>query len=175
MYRSLTWFVLQQGVDPSDERAIAQLLSQCQIQLTANVENNTPQPPQVTVNDQDITAAIRTNEVTRQVSTIAAQSAVREHLVHQQQQYGTQGGVVADGRDIGTKVFPEAELKIYLTASVEERARRRLLDLKAVKTDRSLPTLENLADSIAERDRKDSTRAISPLKKAEDAHRNCYG
>ncbi len=169
MYRALTWFVLQQKVDPSDESAIAQLLSRCQIQLTANVENDTPQPPRVSVNGQDVTAAIRTAEVTSQVSTIAAQAAVRAHLVRQQQQYGTQGGVVADGRDIGTKVFPEAELKIYLTASVEERAQRRHLDLQAVDAGADLPTLKDLADSIAERDRKDSTRAVSPLKKADDA------
>ncbi len=171
MYRALTWFVLQQKVDPSNEGAIARLLSHCQIQLTANVENDTPQPPQVTVNGQDVTDAIRTAAVTRQVSTVAAQAAVREHLVRQQQQYGTGGGVVADGRDIGTKVFPEAELKIYLTASVQERARRRHLDLQAAKTssEQPLPTLEDLADLIAERDRKDSIRAVSPLRKADDA------
>ena len=169
MYRALTWFVLEKKVDPSDERAIAQLLPCCQIQLVANVENDAPQPPQVKVNGQDVTAAIRTAAVTRQVSTIAAQAAVREHLVRQQQQYGTRGGVVADGRDIGTRVFPEAELKVYLTASVEERARRRRLDLQAANGENALPTLATLAESIAQRDHKDSTRAVSPLKKADDA------
>ena len=167
MYRALTWFVLQQKLDPADEAAVAQLLPHCHIQLIANIENDQPQPPKVDVNGQDITAAIRSAEVTSQVSTIAAQSAVRQHLVLQQQQYGTQGGVVADGRDIGTHVFPDAELKIFLTASVEERARRRYRDLQAANA--PLPEIEALTADIAERDRKDSTRAVSPLKKAPDA------
>lgn len=167
MYRALTWYVLQQGVDPTDEAAVGQLLPQCQIKLIANVENDTPQPPKVTVNGEDVTAAIRTAGVTGQVSTIAAQAAVRTKLVEQQQQYGLEGGVVADGRDIGTKVFPDAEVKIYLTASVEERARRRSRDLAAA--DQPLPDLKALAQSIAERDQKDSTRAVSPLCQADDA------
>ncbi|MGB7084438.1 MAG: bifunctional pantoate--beta-alanine ligase/(d)CMP kinase [Phormidesmis sp.] len=167
MYRALTWFVLQQGVDPSDEAAVAQLLPNCRIQLTANMKGDQPQPPRVSVNGQEITAAIRTATVTDQVSTIAAQSAVRANLVQQQQQYGTQGGIVADGRDIGTQVFPDAELKVYLTASVGERARRRYRDLQSAN--QPLPELDALATSIAERDRKDSTRTVSPLQKAPDA------
>ena len=174
MYRALTWFVMQQGIDPADAASVAQQLANCNIQLAANSSGDRPLPPTVKVNGQDVTAAIRTPEVTAQVSTIAAQSAVRENLVAQQQSYGTLGGVVADGRDIGTHVFPEAELKIYLTASVEERAARRYRDLEAARqgadNDPSpLPNLEELAQLIAERDRKDSTRAVSPLKKAPDA------
>lgn len=171
MYRALTWFVLQQNIQPADEAAVAELLPHCHIQLIANVKDNQPQPPQVVVNEQDVTADIRSASVTSRVSTIAAQAAVREHLVRQQQQYGTQGGIVADGRDIGTQVFPDAELKIYLTASVEERAQRRRLDLKAAgaKADQPLPDISELADSIAERDHKDSTRTVSPLRKAPDA------
>jgi pantoate ligase / CMP/dCMP kinase len=167
MYRALTWFVLQQGIAPDDSAAIAQLLPHCHIQLTARIENNQPQPPKVSVNGQDVTQAIRSAEVTAQVSTIAAQAAVRANLVQQQQQYGTQGGVVADGRDIGTQVFPDAELKIYLTASVEERAQRRYQDLKL--TEQPLPDLADLAEAIAIRDQKDSTRQVSPLRKADDA------
>ncbi len=167
MYRALTWFVLQQKVDPADEAAVAQLLPHCQIQLIANIENNQPQPPKVIVNGQDVTAAIRTAAVTSQVSTIAAQAAVRSKLVEQQQKYGLQGGIVADGRDIGTQVFPTAELKIYLTASVQERAQRRYRDLEA--TEQPLPELTDLTAAIAERDRKDSTRIVSPLRKAADA------
>ncbi|MFK8184103.1 MAG: bifunctional pantoate--beta-alanine ligase/(d)CMP kinase [Phormidesmis sp.] len=172
MYRALTWFVLQQNTDPADDTAVAQHLSHCHIQLIANVANEQPQPPKVEVNGQDVTAAIRTAEVTGQVSTIAAQAAVRTHLVQQQQQYGTQGGVVADGRDIGTHVFPDAELKIFLTASVEERAQRRYLDLQEAQlseTGTPLPAIEELTVAIAERDHKDSTRTVSPLKKAPDA------
>jgi pantoate ligase / CMP/dCMP kinase len=167
MYRALTWFVLQQQVEPTDATAVAELLPHCQIQLIANVENNQPQPPQVIVNGQDVTQAIRTIAVTDQVSTIAAQAAVRSKLVEQQQQYGIQGGIVADGRDIGTQVFPHAELKIYLTASVQARAQRRYRDLEAAK--QPLPTLGDLTQAIAERDRKDSTRPVSPLRKAADA------
>ncbi|MEM6448956.1 MAG: bifunctional pantoate--beta-alanine ligase/(d)CMP kinase [Cyanobacteria bacterium P01_D01_bin.105] len=172
MYRALTWFVLQQKTNPTDEAAVTQLLPHCHIQLVARVDNDQPQPPKVDVNGKDVTAAIRTPEVTAQVSTIAAQAAVRAHLVQQQQQYGMQGGVVADGRDIGTHVFPDAELKIFLTASVEERAQRRYLDLKEARLSPSgvpLPAIEELTAAIAERDRKDSTRSVSPLKKAPDA------
>ncbi len=167
MYRALTWFVLQQNIDSADEAAVAQLLPTCQIRLRANFKDNQPQPPQVQVNGQDVTQAIRSAVVTAQVSTIAAQAAVRAKLVDQQQQYGIQGGIVADGRDIGTEVFPQAELKIYLTASVAERARRRYRDLQA--TGQPLPDREQLAQSIAERDRQDSTRTVSPLRKAPDA------
>ena len=172
MYRALTWFVLQQGIDPADEDKVKQQLANCNIKLIANPSGDTPLPPTVEVNGQDVTAEIRTEKVTSQVSTIAAQAAVREHLVEQQQSYGTEaGGVVADGRDIGTKVFPEAELKIYLTASVEERAARRYRDLEVANQGSTvdLPTVETLAQSISERDRKDSTRAVSPLQKAADA------
>ena len=171
MYRALTWFVLQQNIDPTDETSVAQQLNHCDIELISNTAGETPLPPTVRVNGQDVTDAIRTQTVTAQVSTIAAQAAVREHLVAQQQSWGTQGGIVADGRDIGTRVFPNAELKIYLTASVQERAARRYRDLAAANAEspENLPTLAALADSIAERDRKDSTRAVSPLQKAPDA------
>jgi pantoate ligase/cytidylate kinase len=105
--------------------------------------------------------------VTNLVSAIAAQAAVREKLLYLQRAYGEDGGVVAEGRDIGTHVFPDAELKIFLTASVAERARRRFNDFQAQgKTNIDLKTLE--AD-IAHRDHLDSTRAIAPLTKAVDA------
>ncbi|MEM8502112.1 MAG: bifunctional pantoate--beta-alanine ligase/(d)CMP kinase [Cyanobacteria bacterium P01_D01_bin.1] len=169
MYRALTWYALAQDVDPEDESAIAQLLPHCKIQLIANIQEDRPQPPKVQVNGKDITQAIRSTAVTELVSTIAAQPAVRAHLVRLQQQYGQKGGVVADGRDIGTKVFPDAELKIYLTASVEERAQRRYHDLETAQTNQPPPELAELTEAIAERDRKDSTRAVSPLRKADDA------
>ena len=168
MYRALTWFVLSKGVDPRDDISVAELLPNCEIKLTSQgKDQDDPQPPEVWVNGVSVTQAIRTPVVTAQVSTVAAQAAVREALVKQQQQYGVQGGIVADGRDIGTHVFPNAELKIFLTASVQERARRRQRDLVA----QALPTpaLEELETLIAERDRKDSSRDISPLRKAEDA------
>ncbi|MBX2865517.1 MAG: bifunctional pantoate--beta-alanine ligase/(d)CMP kinase [Leptolyngbyaceae cyanobacterium MAG.088] len=168
MYRAFTWYVLAQGCDPKDEIAVADLLPKCDIKLVA-VPNadGIPQPPDVWVNDTSVTQAIRTSEVTAQVSAIAAQGAVRQALVKQQMQYGLAGGVVADGRDIGTHVFPDAELKIFLTASVEERARRRQRDL--ANRNQPVPELTELAQVISERDYKDSTRKISPLRQADDA------
>ncbi|MBT9311702.1 bifunctional pantoate--beta-alanine ligase/(d)CMP kinase [Leptothoe kymatousa] len=167
MYRAFTWYVLSQDCDPADEVAVAELLSKCTIKLTATPSEQTPQPPEVWVNETAVTQAIRTPEVTANVSTIAAQGAVRQALVKQQMQYGLAGGVVADGRDIGTHVFPNAELKIFLTASVEERARRRQRDL--AHQGQAIPELADLAQAISERDHKDSTREISPLRQAEDA------
>nr|WP_199333573.1 bifunctional pantoate--beta-alanine ligase/(d)CMP kinase [Oculatella sp. FACHB-28] len=166
MYRAVTWLVLQSGIALGDQPAIAELVSQCQIELENQVKN-LPSTPRVWVNGQDVTQEIRSAEVTAHVSTVAAQPAVRRSLVKQQQQYGRKGGIVMDGRDIGTHVFPDAELKIFLTASVQERARRRQLDLK----NQGQPgvSLEELERAIYERDHKDSTRSIAPLRKAEDA------
>ncbi|MDX2211901.1 MAG: bifunctional pantoate--beta-alanine ligase/(d)CMP kinase [Oculatellaceae cyanobacterium bins.114] len=176
MYRAVTWLVLQSGIAIDDEPAIAELVSQCDIVLE-NPENEVSSEsvhlhtalfkPKVWINGQDVTQAIRTPEVTAHVSAIAAQAAVRKELVKRQQEYGRKGGVVMDGRDIGTHVFPNAELKIFLTASVQERARRRQLDLK--NQGQLDISLEDLERSIFERDRKDSTRSISPLQKAADA------
>jgi pantoate ligase/cytidylate kinase len=165
MYRAVTWQVLQTGIDLEDEPAIAELVSQSQISLTTNEEGDAA--PRVWVDGEDITQAIRALEVTANVSAIAAQKSVRFELVKQQQRWGSKGGIVAEGRDIGTHVFPDAELKIFLTASAQERARRRQKDLK----DQNLPnvSLEQLERDIQERDRRDSTRAIAPLRKAEDA------
>jgi pantoate ligase / CMP/dCMP kinase len=168
MYRAVTWLVLQSGIAIDDEPAIAELASQCEIVLQSEVTGDPCLPAsRVWINGQDVTPDIRTLEVTGQVSAIAAQPAVRQALVKQQQAYGRQGGVVMEGRDIGTHVFPDAELKIFLTASVQERARRRQQDLK----DQGLPavSLEDLEWAILERDRKDSTRDVAPLRKASDA------
>ncbi len=162
MYRAVTWLVLQSGLAVEDEAAIAELVSQCEIDISGN-----PAMMRVSINGQDVTREIRDAEVTANVSAIAAQSTVRRELVQRQKAYGRRGGIVMDGRDIGTCVFPDAELKIFLTASVEERARRRQQDLK----NQGLPevTLKELERSIYERDLKDSTREISPLCKAADA------
>ncbi|MGK7888977.1 MAG: bifunctional pantoate--beta-alanine ligase/(d)CMP kinase [Leptolyngbyaceae cyanobacterium] len=171
MYRAVTWLVLQSEVAIEDEPAIAELVSQCRIKLVANP--NQPETPangppcQVWVNNQDVTQAIRTPEVTAQVSAIAAQGAVREILVQQQQRQGRKGGIVLDGRDIGTHVFPDAELKLFLTATVQERARRRQQDLyQQGYEDINLAELEA---TIQQRDHQDSTRAIAPLRQAADA------
>ncbi len=158
MYRAITWLVMNSGIAIPDEPAIAELVGCCDIRLTEE---------SVSINDHDITAAIRTPEVTANVSAVAAQAAVRQALVRQQREYGRRGGVVLEGRDIGTHVFPDAEVKVFLTATVEERARRRQKDLE--RQGQPIPDLDDLIETIAERDAKDSTRAIAPLKQAVDA------
>lgn len=165
MYRAITWLVLQEGIAIDDECAIAELANQCKIELTPS--QNLQFPVQVWINGIDVTQEIRSIEVTSKVSAIAAQSAVRKALVKQQQSWGQRGGLVAEGRDIGTHVFPDAEVKIFLTASVGERARRRQQDF--TKQGQPEVSLEQLERDIAERDYKDSTRKISPLRKAADA------
>jgi pantoate ligase/cytidylate kinase len=169
MYRAVTWRVLQAAVDPTDEVAVAELLGNCDIQLAAGdrLLTGQPGPSRVWVNGEEVTQAIRTAEVTAPVSTIAAQPMVRQVLLHQQQQYGQGGGVVMEGRDIGTHVFPQAELKVFLTASVQERARRRQRDLMA--QNQPTASLESLEKAIDDRDRQDSTRRVAPLRKAVDA------
>ena len=124
-------------------------------------------PTIVKINGTDVTQAIRTPEVTAQVSAIAAQVAVRESLVAMQKQLGEQGGIIAEGRDIGTNVFPNADLKIFLTASVMERARRRSQDL--YNQGQQNIDISQLAQDIQARDYQDSNRSIAPLKKADDA------
>ncbi|HYW18208.1 MAG TPA: bifunctional pantoate--beta-alanine ligase/(d)CMP kinase [Nodularia sp. (in: cyanobacteria)] len=165
MYRAVTWLVLQQGIAIDDECAIAQLVSQCNIELTPG--HDLQCPVRVWINGTDVTQVIRTIEVTSLVSAIAAQSAVRHALVKKQQNWGKKGGLVAEGRDIGTHVFPDAEVKIFLTASVNERAHRRQQDFK--EQGQPEVNLEQLKQDIAERDWKDSTRKVSPLQKAADA------
>lgn len=165
MYRAVTWLVLQQKIPLEDECAIAELVSRCVIELTPS--QDLKYPVQVWINGHHVTQNIRSVEVTSKVSAIAAQKAVRQALVKQQQIWGKKGGLVAEGRDIGTHVFPDAEVKIFLTASVSERARRRQQDFQ--KQGQPEISLEKLEKDIAERDQKDSTRKVSPLQKAPDA------
>jgi len=165
MYRAITWLVLDSGTPFEDEPAIANLISSATIELLPN--DDLKQPITVKVNDRDVTKEIRTPAVTAKVSQIAAQKSVRQKLVKLQQEYGQQGGIIAEGRDIGTNVFPNAQLKIFLTASVSARAKRRSLDLQSQgETNIDLKQLET---QIAERDFLDSTRELAPLKQAEDA------
>lgn len=121
----------------------------------------------VTINGHEVSEAIRSPEVTARVSQVAAHGCVRQALTRQQQAMGQRGGLVAEGRDIGTAVFPDAECKIFLTATVAERARRRALDLEARGF--AVPSLAELEAQIAERDHRDSSREVAPLQQAEDA------
>ena len=164
MYRAVTWLTMESGIAIDDTEAIASLIENVDIQLTS--PNAVDLPTQVHIDGKEVTTAIRTPQVTAKVSAIAAQPAVRAKLVEMQQQWGKTGGIIAEGRDIGTNVFPDAELKIFLTASVEERAKRRWQDLQNQGDDIDL---QQLAQDIQNRDEQDSNRAIAPLKKADDA------
>jgi pantoate ligase / CMP/dCMP kinase len=141
-----------------DEVKIAQLVNAAKIELIGGG---------VKINGEDVTQAIRTPEVTNKVSTIAALGVVRAALVKQQQAIGFQGGIVAEGRDMCTHVFPQAEVKIFLTATPAERARRRQQDL--ISQGQGEVELSQLEREIAQRDEMDSNRSIAPLKKADDA------
>ncbi|HFI0254773.1 TPA: (d)CMP kinase [Streptococcus suis] len=162
MYRSATHLALQNGIEVTDQDGIVALLAQNPIRFGRD-ENG---QQLVFVGEQDVTLPIRDNQVTNNVSAVAALPLVREELVRLQQEIAQAGGIVMDGRDIGTVVLPQAELKIFLIASVEERALRRFKE----NTERGIETdLEILKEEIAARDLKDSTREVSPLKAAADA------
>ncbi|WOD37962.1 bifunctional pantoate--beta-alanine ligase/(d)CMP kinase [Nodosilinea sp. E11] len=169
MYRAVTWLALDRGVDVHDEVQVAELVQDCDLHLTASGDDPAfaAYPSRIWLNGQEVTQLIRSAQVTEQVSLVSAQPTVRETLLHQQQQYGVTGGVVMEGRDIGTEVFPQAELKVFLTASVEERARRRQRDLAAQQ--QPMVDLVDLERAIDDRDRKDSSRRVSPLRQADDA------
>ncbi|HEM3636076.1 TPA: (d)CMP kinase [Streptococcus suis] len=162
MYRSATYLALTNGIEVTDQNRIVALLAQYPIRFGRD-ENG---QQLVFVGDEDVTLPIRDNQVTNNVSAVAALPLVREELVRLQQEIAQAGGIVMDGRDIGTVVLPQAELKIFLIASVEERALRRFKE----NTERGIETdLESLKQEIAVRDYKDSHREVSPLKAADDA------
>ena len=163
MYRSVTWWVQKNGVDPADAAAIEPLLGRFELQL----QSQQGAGQLVLVNGVDVSEAIRSPEVTASVSAVAAHRCVRQALTTQQKAMGAKGGLVAEGRDIGTAVFPDADLKVFLTATVSERARRRALDL--AQRGFLVPESAELEAQIAERDHLDSTREEAPLIQASDA------
>jgi pantoate ligase/cytidylate kinase len=165
MYRAITWLVVQAGIDSRDTIAVAELVGQCRLKLTPDPERQGAM--RVWVNDQDVTGPIRSLEITRRVSEIAAQPAVRRALIQQQRRYAQAAGVAVEGRDMGTHVFPDAGLKIFLTASVAERARRRQQELIGME-DTQL-SLAELITEIEARDYQDSHRPYAPFRKANDA------
>ena len=162
MYRAATYIALQHQINPEESSQLLDLLDQYPISF-GRAETG---EQLVFVGDVDVTNPIRENEVTNAVSAFAAIPVIREKLVALQQEIAQQGGIVMDGRDIGTVVLPKAELKIFLVASVDERAERRYKEnlSKGIETD-----LETLKEEIAARDYKDSHRETSPLKQADDA------
>ncbi|MBM7604447.1 cytidylate kinase [Metabacillus crassostreae] len=161
MYRALTYKALDAKVDLKDEDKVADVLSSIRIDLNPSEKGQI-----VLVNKEDVAELIRTDEVTNNVSFVAMHSKVREEMLRRQRDLAIDGGVVMDGRDIGTHVLPNAEVKIFLKASVEERAKRRYEEniKKGFTAD-----LEKLKIEIANRDKLDSEREIAPLKKADDA------
>jgi pantoate ligase/cytidylate kinase len=151
-------------MDPADASGLPALLASVQITFREGFEAG---GQRVLINEIDVSEVIRSPEVTAAVSTVAAHACVREILTRQQQAMGQRGGLVAEGRDTGTAVFPDADCKVFLTATVSERARRRADDLRVRGF--SVPPLAELEHQIAERDRMDASRAVAPLIQAEDA------
>ncbi|SDC12203.1 (d)CMP kinase [Shouchella lonarensis] len=161
MYRALTYAAIKKNLDLHDGEALADLLSESELSLV-------PSPEQTVVywDGSEVTDDIRTNRVNAQVSLVSSHQAVREAMVGRQQALAAGKDAVLEGRDIGTHVLPQADVKVFLTASVEERARRRHLE----QQEKGFPShFEQLKQEIAKRDELDSTRTHSPLKKAEDA------
>lgn len=161
MYRGVTWAVLDSHVDVKNQKDVESLLPSLDLTLepTANA-------CKVFVKGQDVTDLIRQQQINENVSTIASYKGVREYLVERQQAMAAVGGVILDGRDIGSVVLPKAELKIYLTASVDARAKRRWLEVQGTFNEQSL---EDIKNNVESRDEMDKNRDESPLVCVEDA------
>lgn len=159
MYRTLALKAIQAGVSLDDGPGLARLAAESRIELEPRPEGN-----RVLLDGQDVTERIRQQDITDAASKVSVHPPVREWMVQQQRQMGNNGGVVMEGRDIGTKVFPDAEVKIFLDAAPEVRGTRRFLQQPAV----NVPEASVLAE-LRERDRRDRTRATSPLVPAPDA------
>lgn len=162
MYRAVTLYCLDQGIDIEDPESVTEVLPNLTIELK-------PKPGggiDTWLNGESVESRIRTMEISHMVSQVSTIAEVRHFLVKQQRHFGVRHGVVMDGRDIGTVVFPEADVKIFLTASPEVRAQRRFWELqrKGVEV-----TMDEVRKNLQERDEMDSTRAISPLRLADDA------
>ena len=161
MYRSVTWAVLHNHIDVNNQKAVEALLPDLDLTMEASDDSC-----KVFIAGQDVTDFIRTPQVNNAVSIVASYKGVRQYLVERQRLMAEAGGVILDGRDIGSVVLPNAELKIYLTASVEARAMRRYLEVKGTVNEQ---TLEDIKDSVMQRDDMDKNRKESPLIQVEDA------
>lgn len=162
MYRAVAWKVLREGVSLEDFDRIGRIAEGSLIELAGDVDST-----RVLIDGRDVTEEIAAPQVSQAASKVSAVSAVRRALVARQQEMGRAGGVVLEGRDIGTQVFPEAEVKIFLDASSQARSRRRFEEDVARGLD--VGSLEQMKAEIEERDSRDRTRADSPLAPAEDA------
>lgn len=161
MYRAFAWRVMEEAADLNDEEKLRGILKETRIEL-AEQDGHL----RVFLDGLDVTDKIRTPELSQMASKVSSLKMVRERMVELQRALGDEGGVVAEGRDIGTVVFPQAEVKIYLDASSQERARRRFEELKRQG---KKVTLEETLQEMDERDQRDKERAVAPLRKAEDA------
>ena len=162
IYRTLALFALREGAAPADAEAVAGLLPRAGIRMGYGEDGG----QRMYLNGEDVTEAIRTPEVSAAASQVSAHPQVRAFLLDMQRDLAKTGNVIMDGRDIGTVVLPDADVKIFLTASAEDRARRRLAELLERGEQIRFDTV--LSD-ITERDRRDSTRSAAPLRQAEDA------
>jgi CMP/dCMP kinase len=162
MYRAVTLYFLDNEVDFNDKEDVKRALSNIEIHF-----ERTPTGNHVFLNDKDIETEIRSMRVSEMVSPVATISAVRRAMVQQQQRMGSRKGIVMDGRDIGTVVFPEAELKIFLTAETDIRTQRRFDEMQA--KGHEIVSFDAVKHNLTERDLIDSNRADSPLRQAEDA------
>lgn len=165
MYRAVTWIALQHDMDLKDEAAVTGLAQTAQIDIRPPSEQD-GRACDVLIGDKDVTWDMRSGEVEANVSVVSAYAGVRKALSEQQRRIGLRGKVVMVGRDIGTVVLPEADLKVYMDASAEERARRRYDEIVA-RGEKA--EYDVILAKIVERDRIDSTRAVAPLRPADDA------
>lgn len=161
MYRAVAWKVMRRGADPDDESALGRMLEGTVVDLGADEGS-----PTVMLDGADVSGAIRTPEVGQMASRVSGMGVVRKRMADLQRAMGRSGGVVAEGRDMGTVVFPDAEVKIYLDASPETRARRRFRELAGRG---SALTLEQTLADVMRRDRRDRERTVAPLRRADDA------
>lgn len=161
MYRSATYLMLKENIDLEDKTRVSSFLEQFKFTIRSERGGK-----RYFVDSEDVTDLIRTSEITKHVSAVSSLTAVRETLVAIQRDFGQGTNSIFEGRDMGTVVFPKADVKVFLTARPAVRAERRYLELK----DQSLKTTEEVMQELLKRDHFDSTREISPLKQAEDAH-----
>lgn len=163
MYRAIALYFIQHQIDLQDDLAVEKALENIKLSFQKNPQTGNNE---IWLNDHNVEQLIREMEVASKVSDVAAIKSVRDFAVAQQQLIGKDKGVVMDGRDIGTTVFPEAELKIFMTANVDVRVERRF---KELSTKNPLISFEEVKANLQARDHMDSTREVSPLKKADDA------
>ena len=160
MYRAVTYYILKKGIDVRDSRQIKRTLREINLKFAARVSEG------IFLNEKLLIGEIRSSEVNAHVSTIAAIEPIRTHLVSQQRLIASSEGVIMDGRDIGTVVFPKAQLKLFITATLEERVKRRVKE----NISKSIPvSAHEIKKNLQHRDHIDTTRKISPLEQAPDA------